>query len=136
MMIILANIFSLKLLILFSIILITMKNSCLFLQSDYSSSSLLIEWFLIISFLSFSSYLDVNAIRSLRIMAPDYIFYRDPMWLNCSVIDLDYNQIYSIKWFKDNDEMYRFITADETTPRTFYDTPGIVIDVSQILLFS
>ncbi|OTF75456.1 hypothetical protein BLA29_009480 [Euroglyphus maynei] len=61
-------------------------------------------------------------------MAPDYIFYRDPMWLNCSVIDLDYNQIYSIKWFKDNDEMYRFITADETTPRTFYDTPGIVID--------
>nr|XP_046917961.1 rho GTPase-activating protein gacZ-like isoform X1 [Dermatophagoides farinae] len=73
----------------------------------------------------------VNAIRSLRIMAPDYIFYRDPMWLNCSVIDLDYNQIYSIKWFKDNDEMYRFITADETSPRTFYDTPGIVIDESR-----
>ena len=67
-------------------------------------------------------------------MAPDYIFYRDPMWLNCSMIDLDYNQIYSIKWFKDNQEMYRFITADELTPRTFYDTTGIVIDVSILIL--
>lgn len=53
------------------------------------------------------------------------------MWLNCSIIDLDYNQIYSIKWFKDNDEMYRFITSSpEELPTTFYDTPGIVIDVS------
>lgn len=48
------------------------------------------------------------------------------MWLNCTA-DLDYNQIYSIKWFKDNQEMYRFITSDET-PTTFYPTSGIVID--------
>lgn len=68
-------------------------------------------------------------------MAPDYIFYRDPMWLNCTVMDLDYNQIYSIKWFKDNDEMYRFITADES-PATFYDTSGIVIDVSFLLFLT
>ncbi|KPM05738.1 beat protein-like protein 1 [Sarcoptes scabiei] len=54
------------------------------------------------------------------------------MWLNCSIIDLDYNQIYSIKWFKDNDEMYRFITSSpEELPTTFYDTPGIVIDESR-----
>nr|XP_027206268.1 bromodomain-containing protein DDB_G0270170-like isoform X2 [Dermatophagoides pteronyssinus] len=83
------------------------------------------------TFWNFSKSKNVNAIRSLRIMAPDYIFYRDPMWLNCSMIDLDYNQIYSIKWFKDNQEMYRFITADELTPRTFYDTTGIVIDESR-----
>ena len=55
------------------------------------------------------------------------------MWLNCSA-DLDYNQIYSIKWFKDNQEMYRFITSDES-PTTFYPTRGIVIDVSQIFAF-
>ncbi|KAJ6220252.1 hypothetical protein RDWZM_006064, partial [Blomia tropicalis] len=68
----------------------------------------------------------VSALSSIRINAPDYIFYGDPMWLNCSA-DLDYNQIYSIKWFKDNQEMYRFITSDES-PTTFYPTRGIVID--------
>ena len=52
------------------------------------------------------------------------------MWLNCSA-DLDYNQIYSIKWFKDNQEMYRFITSDQS-PTTFYQTNGIVIDVSHL----
>lgn len=73
---------------------------------------------------------DVLSLSSIRISAPDYIFPGDSMWLNCTA-DLDYNQIYSIKWFKDNQEMYRFITSDET-PTTFYPTSGIVIDVSHL----
>jgi len=54
--------------------------------------------------------------------------FGDPLWLNCSC-DLQYHQIYSIKWFKDSQEFYRFITIDEV-PKTFYNTTGIYPDVS------
>ena len=84
--------------------------------------------FLIYFFSFHSLIIDVCTLSAIRISSPDYIFYGDPMWLNCSA-DLDFNQIYSIKWFKDNQEMYRFITSNQQ-PTTFYQTSGIMIDVS------
>ncbi|EEC10999.1 beat protein, putative [Ixodes scapularis] len=50
-------------------------------------------------------------------------------WLNCSY-DLERDQLYSIKWYKNNVEIYRYLPSE--TPRVkVYNMPGIHIDVSR-----
>ncbi|CAG2162098.1 unnamed protein product [Oppiella nova] len=68
----------------------------------------------------------VQSLQTVRITAPDYVRFGDPLWLNCSC-DLQLQQIYSIKWFKDNQEFYRFIVS-EANPKTWYNTSGVYPD--------
>ncbi len=77
----------------------------------------------------------VHSLHTVQIVSPDYVRFGDPMWLNCSC-DLQYHQIYSIQWFKDNREFYRFITKNTEMPKIFYNTSGINADVSLLILHS
>ncbi|RWS08773.1 uncharacterized protein B4U79_03125, partial [Dinothrombium tinctorium] len=46
-----------------------------------------------------------------------------PVWLNCS-FDLENDKLYSIKWYKNNNEFYRYVPRDEQKIR-IYSTPGM-----------
>ena len=43
--------------------------------------------------------------------------------------DLEADKLYSIKWYKNGHEFYRYIPSDESRT-TIFDRPGINVDVS------
>ncbi|XP_077565013.1 uncharacterized protein LOC144180558 [Haemaphysalis longicornis] len=70
-----------------------------------------------------------KGLRLLRLDVPSVARSGDPIWLNCSY-DLERDQLYSVKWYKNNVEIYRYLPSE--TPRTkVYNMPGIHIDVSR-----
>lgn len=44
--------------------------------------------------------------------------------------DLDGESLYSVKWYKDGNEFYRFVPRD-TPPTQVFDLPGVTVDVSR-----
>ncbi|XP_075547684.1 uncharacterized protein LOC142582172 isoform X2 [Dermacentor variabilis] len=70
-----------------------------------------------------------SGLRLLRLDVPSVARRGEPVWLNCSY-DLERDQLYSIKWYKNNVEIYRYLPSE--TPRVkVYNMPGIHIDVSR-----
>ncbi|XP_077564020.1 uncharacterized protein LOC144179514 [Haemaphysalis longicornis] len=68
-------------------------------------------------------------LRLLRLDVPSVARRGEPIWLNCSY-DLERDQLYSVKWYKNNVEIYRYLPSE--TPRVkVYNMPGIHIDVSR-----
>lgn len=68
-------------------------------------------------------------LRLLRLDVPSIMRRGEQTWLNCSY-DLERDQLYSIKWYKNNVEIYRYLPSE--TPRVkVYNMPGIHIDVSR-----
>ena len=43
--------------------------------------------------------------------------------------DLGKDAIYSIKWYKEDDELYRYIPTDFPESRIFQGTPGVIVMV-------
>lgn len=67
------------------------------------------------------------SLRLLRLDVPSVARRGEPIWLNCSY-DLDRDQLYSVKWYKNNVEIYRYLPSE--TPRVkVYNMPGIHIDL-------
>lgn len=72
---------------------------------------------------------------------PELVKLNDPFWLNCthkhqqlgpqaSSAETDPERdIYSIKWYKDDEEFYRYLPKAEPRVST-YETNGIQLDVS------
>ena len=48
--------------------------------------------------------------------------------------DMEGDTLYSVKWYKDDREFYRFVPNDRPRLQVF-DTEGIHVDVSNIFLF-
>lgn len=73
---------------------------------------------------------DSAALR-LSLSVPELVRVNDGFWLNCShehkLTGAD--QIYAIKWFKDNEEFFRFL-PNERPQLSFFETPGLQVDVS------
>lgn len=59
---------------------------------------------------------------------PSAVIQGRSMWLNCSY-DLESDELYSVKWYKNDTEFYRYIPRDRP-PAQNYDLPGVVVDVS------
>ena len=70
----------------------------------------------------------------IRISTVDYVRAQEPVWLNCTC-DLPKDQIYSIKWFKDKsrEEFWRYIPGEEPDSTRFYNTTGVMADVSPLI---
>lgn len=71
-----------------------------------------------------------QGVRLTRMDVPSAVVVGDSIWLNCSY-DLEEDQLYSIKWYKNNYEFYRFLENgpnDEPTTKE-YQLPGINLDV-------
>lgn len=70
-----------------------------------------------------------SGLRLLRLDVPSIMRRGEATWLNCSY-ELERDQLYSIKWYKNNVEIYRYLPSE--TPRVkVYNMPGIHIDVSR-----
>lgn len=64
----------------------------------------------------------------LEIQVPPSIMRGQPITLNCT-FDLEGDILYSIKWYKNNVEFYRYIPSDNP-PGQIYPLKGIFLDVS------
>ncbi|XP_064470697.1 uncharacterized protein LOC135385350 [Ornithodoros turicata] len=81
--------------------------------------------FLVISLLVKAS----ESLRLVRLDVPSVVRRGEPAWLNCSY-QLGNDQLYSIKWYKNNVEIYRFLPS-EVPPVKVYNMPGIHVDLSK-----
>ncbi|GFY57271.1 uncharacterized protein TNIN_466271 [Trichonephila inaurata madagascariensis] len=57
---------------------------------------------------------------------PTAVMQGDSIWLNCT-LDLESDDLYSVKWYKDDVEFYRHLPQDSPSGQK-YDIPGIRLD--------
>ncbi|UYV62699.1 hypothetical protein LAZ67_2001614 [Cordylochernes scorpioides] len=69
------------------------------------------------------------ALRLSRLEVPSAVVLGEPAWLNCSY-DLESDELYSVKWYKNNVEFYRFLPSDRP-PGQKYDLKGVFVDLSK-----
>ncbi|XP_032666557.1 uncharacterized protein LOC116842025 isoform X2 [Odontomachus brunneus] len=76
------------------------------------------------------SVVQTAALQLLKLEVPSIV---DPRWekvsLKC-VYDLHGDELYSVKWYKDGDEFFRFMPGSTPTGRD-YTVKGVFVDVSQ-----
>ncbi len=60
----------------------------------------------------------------LRLGVPSHRFLGDSVSLRC-LFDLEGERLYSVKWYKDREEFFRFIPADRKKPITVFRLPGV-----------
>lgn len=70
-------------------------------------------------------------LKELRI--PSHAVRNQSAKLECH-FDLDGETLYSVKWYKDGNEFYRFVPRDLPPTQTF-PLPGITVDVSNGLCY-
>ena len=58
----------------------------------------------------------------------------DKAELSCNY-DLEGEELYSVKWYKDGNEFYRFIPGERDQKVTVFSLPGVQVDVSIYLIF-
>ncbi|KAH6929990.1 hypothetical protein HPB50_007930 [Hyalomma asiaticum] len=73
-----------------------------------------------------------NGLRLVRLDMPSAVIRGDPLWLNCS-FDLESDELYSVKWYKNNREFFRYL-PNENPPGQAYKLSGVHVDVSAPLL--
>ncbi|KAH6930740.1 hypothetical protein HPB50_018020 [Hyalomma asiaticum] len=59
---------------------------------------------------------------------PSAVIRGDPLWLNCS-FDLESDDLYSVKWYKNHREFFRFLPS-ENPPGQAYRLSGVYADAS------
>lgn len=72
-----------------------------------------------------------ESLKILQVSVPRKSIVGDKIWLNCS-IDLEQDTLYSIKWYKDQEEIYRFLPSNRPS-QSVYETDGLFIDVSALV---
>ncbi|GFS94575.1 uncharacterized protein NPIL_83291 [Nephila pilipes] len=78
---------------------------------------------------AFSSLLMASGGFGLKLMSldvPTAVMQGDSIWLNCT-LDLESDDLYSVKWYKDDVEFYRHLPQDSPSGQK-YDIPGIRLD--------
>lgn len=66
----------------------------------------------------------------LGVRVPAYIFWGDSVELLCNY-DMQMDKLYSVTWYKDNEEFYRFVQSSKHHKHS-YKMDGITVDVSFI----
>ena len=71
-----------------------------------------------------------HGIRIKNLKIPHHATKGEDVRMEC-VYDLEADKLYSIKWYRNGHEFYRYIPSDR--PRTtIFDRPGINVDVSPV----
>jgi hypothetical protein len=76
-------------------------------------------------------------LRDVRLEVPEAVRRGESVKLVCEY-DLEHAALYSIKWYKGDDEFYRYVPK-ESPPTRVFPLPGVNVDVSttiHIRLFS
>lgn len=68
-------------------------------------------------------------LRLVRLDVPSAAIRGEPVWLNCT-FDLESDELYSVKWYKNNVEFYRFLPTDKP-PGQKYDLMGVYVDLGK-----
>ncbi|KAK8776602.1 hypothetical protein V5799_030056 [Amblyomma americanum] len=68
-----------------------------------------------------------EGLRLVRLDMPGVVIRGDPVWLNCS-FDLELDDLYSVKWYKNNREFFRYLPNEEP-PGQAYKLSGVYVDV-------
>jgi cell adhesion molecule 2 len=80
---------------------------------------------------------EIKCVRLLKIIIPAYRFRNENAMLECD-FELDKvkndetyadEDLYSVKWYKDNEEFYRYVPR-ANPPQNSYKVDGIKVDVS------
>ncbi|XP_013792333.2 uncharacterized protein LOC106476214, partial [Limulus polyphemus] len=71
----------------------------------------------------------VYGLRLQKVEVPTAVRRGDPVWLNCTY-DLESDDLYSVKWYKNNVEFYRYLPSDDP-PGQKYDLLGVYVNLSQ-----
>ncbi|XP_022248835.1 uncharacterized protein LOC106465265 [Limulus polyphemus] len=69
------------------------------------------------------------SLRLLRVEVPTAVRRGDSVWLNCTY-NLELDELYSVKWYKNNVEFYRYLPSDDP-PAQKYDLLGVYVDLSK-----
>lgn len=69
-----------------------------------------------------------TGLRLLEVRIPNYVIKGATAQLEC-LYDLDGEALYSVKWYKDGNEFYRYLPRDSPPGQTFR-LPGVAVDVS------
>lgn len=66
--------------------------------------------------------------RFTNLGVPGFVIRGEPVWLDCGY-DLEEDELYSVKWYKDNVEFYRYLPGDRP-PAQMFKLDGVHLDVS------
>ncbi|GFY68095.1 uncharacterized protein TNIN_25751 [Trichonephila inaurata madagascariensis] len=69
-------------------------------------------------------------VRFAYLGVPGFVLKGQPVWLDCGY-DLEGNELYSVKWYKDNVEFYRYLPSDNPSAQ-MYKLDGVHLDVSRL----
>uniref|UniRef100_A0A6P7G4L7 Uncharacterized protein LOC114334111 n=1 Tax=Diabrotica virgifera virgifera TaxID=50390 RepID=A0A6P7G4L7_DIAVI len=84
-------------------------------------------------FLSGLTIFDVRALRNMQIRVPEAVKRGDSVTLVCDY-DLESAALYTIKWYRDDEEFYRFVPK-ESPPSQAFTVSHVNVDVSSFLEF-
>lgn len=68
-------------------------------------------------------------LRLQKVVIPPYKLKGDNAKLEC-LYELDGDTLYTVKWYKDNEEFYRYVPKSYP-PQSSYRVEGIKVDVSR-----
>lgn len=84
---------------------------------------------LTLSFIFFRAFSDfTSALRLSEVRIPNHVVRDSTARLECHY-ELDGDALYSVKWYRDGLEFYRYVPRD-MPPAFIYDQSGLTIDVS------
>jgi hypothetical protein len=92
------------------------------------------------NFWKFFFFTEIKCVRLLKIIIPAYRFRNENAMLECD-FELDKvkndetyadEDLYSVKWYKDNEEFYRYVPR-ANPPQNSYKVDGIKVDVSVLI---
>ncbi|XP_067130867.1 synaptogenesis protein syg-2-like [Centruroides vittatus] len=69
------------------------------------------------------------SLKFLKLGVPGAVQNGDPIWLHCD-FDLEGDPLYSVKWYKNNVEFYRYLPSKKPPGRK-YNLLGVYMDLSQ-----
>jgi hypothetical protein len=70
----------------------------------------------------------VLSLKLVRVSVPQYKVRGDMAILECQY-ELGRNKLYSVKWYKDNEEFYRYVPGSDTIKQS-YKVDGVRVEVS------
>jgi hypothetical protein len=70
----------------------------------------------------------VLSLKLVRVSVPQYKVRGDMALLECQY-ELGHNKLYSVKWYKDNEEFYRYLPGSDTIKQS-YKVDGVRVEVS------
>ena len=80
------------------------------------------------NFIAALLFLGLNGVRLVGVNVPSYRFIGEDAALRC-LYDLEGEQLYSVKWYKDGSEFFRFIPGDPDQQITTFMLPGVTVNV-------